>query len=536
MKNNIIRQNYYKLLQRKPDIIKILLSIVFIVHIFLPLTTMLVRIDKASVYSVFNSSNFTNALVNSITASLIATFISVVLAYFLALCIERVQIRFKNLFVTLFTIPMLIPSISHGMGLVFLLGNNGIITNLLNLNFDIYGLWGIVAGSVLYSYPVAFLMFYDVMKYENGTPYEAAEVLGIPKLHRFMKISLPYLKKPLISIIFSTFTLIITDYGVPLMIGGKYTTIPVIMYQEVIGQLNFSKGAVYGLILIVPAIIAFIIDLFAKDKDGRSFINKPIAKSTNKAAKISSYTFCVIITLLTLLPVVSFAVTAFTKSYPYDLTLSLQNLEKATNMRVWQYMLNSIIVAFAVGLIGTFISFWTAYMSARMKTPVSRFLHLSVITTAAIPGIVLGLAYVLTFRTTFIYGTFAILILVNTVHFVSSPYLMMYNYLSKANENLENVGHTLGISRFHMIRSVFIPMCKSTLIEMFSYFFVNSMMTISAVSFLATAMNKPLSLMISQFDSQMQIGAAAVVSLLILAINLFVKFVLSLIKKYCFNN
>ena len=78
------------------------------------------------------------------------------------------------------TLPMLIPSLAHGMGLVFLLGSNGILTNVLGLgsSFSIYGFWGIVAGSVLYSFPSAFLLLYDVLKYEDYSAYEAASVLG----------------------------------------------------------------------------------------------------------------------------------------------------------------------------------------------------------------------------------------------------------------------------------------------------------------------------------------------------------------------
>ena len=147
------------------------------------------------------------------------------------------------------------------------------------------------------------------------------------------------------------------------------------------------------------------------------------------------------------------------------------------------------------------------------------------ITSAAVPGIVLGLSYVLLFKGSFIYGTIIIMVMVNTIHFISSPYLMMYNTFSKLNENLEAVGHTLGISRAYMIRDVFIPTCRGTIIEMFSYFFVNCMMTISAVSFLATTNNKPISLMINQFEAQMQLECAAIVSLLILIVNIIIKIV-----------
>lgn len=173
----------------------------------------------------------------------------------------------------------------------------------------------------------------------------------------------------------------------------------------------------------------------------------------------------------------------------------------------------------------------TAYMTSRMKSTSSKLLHLSAITSAAVPGVVLGLSYVLLFKESVIYGTIIIMVMANVIHFISSPYLMMYNSFSKINENLESVGHTLGISRGYMIKDVFIPTCKGTIVEMFSYFFVNSMMTISAVSFLATTNNKPISLMINQFEAQMQLECAAIVSIAILIVNVMIKLIARLIRK-----
>ena len=130
-----------------------------------------------------------------------------------------------------------------------------------------------------------------------------------------------------------------------------------------------------------------------------------------------------------------------------------------------------------------------------------------------------------------IYFIFAILILVNIMHFFSSPYLMAYNSFSKINMNLESVAQTLGISKTLLTKDVLIPQMKSTILEMFSYFFVNSMMTISAVSFLATAQNKPLSLMINLFQAQMIVEGAAFVSLTILTVNILMKFIIYLLNK-----
>lgn len=529
LRSSIIKLN-------RADCVRVPLSIVFIVLVFLPLIRMFTYMNADSVKRVINSSVFLTSITNSLVSAILSTIITVVIAFALAMFIERTNIRFKSIFGVIFTLPMLIPSISSGMGLIILFGNNGIITKLLNLNGTIYGLWGIVFGSVMYAFPVAYLMLVDVIHYEDGSPYEAARVLGIPKWRQFTAIMIPYLRKPLISVVFATFTLIVTDYGVPLMVGGKYTTVATVMYQEVIGQLDFGKGAVYGCLLLIPAVIAFIIDLLNKDKGNAGYVTKPCSPTKNKVTTIISYVFCGAVTILILLPIVAFVLLAFAKNYPFDLTFSLQNLEKTFNLRAGNYLTNSIIIAIGSALIGTAIAFFTAYMSARMKSGASRFLHLSAMTSAAIPGVVLGLSYVLAFNKTPMYGTIIILMMVNVVHFIASPYLMMYNSFSKINMNLEGVAHTMGIGRLHMIKDVFAPQCKSTLIEMFTYFFVNCMMTISAVSFLSSTSNKPISLMINQFEAQMQLECAAVVSLIILIVNLIIKGLAHLLRGKRFIN
>lgn len=515
----------------KSAVPKLLLIAVFISLVFMPLLRMFMGMDRESIQAVLSSESFWPAVVHSMTATVIATVITILFALLLAFSIERTNICGKQFFRIVAILPMLIPSISCGMGLVLLFGNNGILTNLLHLGGTIYGLHGIVIGSVIYAFPVAYLMFADIIRYEDMSPYEAAELLGISRLRRFTAITLPYLRKPLVRAIFSTFTLIITDYGVPLMVGGKYTTIPVIMYSEVIGQLNFDKGAVYGSLLLLPAVSAFIIDLLNKDRDNMAYVTRKYESEDCFLKRAGSYICCVLEAVITLLPILSFVILAFAREYPNDLHFTMDNVVKAFQLRAGPYMMNSVKIALSVSLTGTAFAFAAAYFSARMRSGMTKILHLLVLTSAAVPGVVLGLSYVLAFKGTAIYGTVIILILVNVIHFISSPYLMMYNFLSKLNRNLEAVAQTLSIGRFHLIKDIVIPQCRGTLLEMFSYFFVNCMMTISAVSFLATSLNRPISLMINQFEAQTQLECAAVVSLMILTVNLAVRLGIQFLKK-----
>lgn len=515
-----------------PAFLKIAMIGVVSFCVVCPLARMMTYVTMEEARAVLGSPRFSECLAHSLVATSVATLLSLGLALLLACCLTRTNMPGKAFFRAALVIPMLIPSISHSMGLILLFGKNGLITRALGLSGAIYGLPGIVCGAVLYSFPFALVMLVDILRYEDYAPYEAAEVLGIPRGSQFLSITVPYLRKPFISVAFATFTTIFTDYGVPLAIGGKYTTLPVLMYQEVVGQLNFGRGSVLGLVLLLPAIVAFIFDATNRDRAGGNTVTMPFRARKGRARDGSAFVACTAVAGLIAAVILAFAFLTFATAYPINITPTLRNVVKAFDLNGGMYLLNSAIMALAVAVIGVGVGFGVAYVTARMRSWLSGVLHLLTITSLAIPGIVLGIAYVLFFKGSFLYGTLGLLILVNLAHFLASPYMMMYNTLGKLNENLEGVGETLGVGRARIVMDVIVPQVRPTLFEMGAYLFVNSMVTISAVSFLSTTANKPFSLMINQFEALMLTECAAVVSLVLLAINMSVKGLIYLLKKH----
>lgn len=514
--------------EKSVDFLKLLMGSFFLVAVILPLLRLAAYFVGADPAAILAKPLVAAAIGRSVAVSLCSAVFSVLLAFLSAYCMARCYVRGKKVFHTFLIFPMLIPSLSHGTGLIILLGANGVITRLLGRQEGVYGFWGIVIGSVLYSFPVAYLMLLDILRYEDATPYEAAAVLGISRFRRLTALTLPYLRKPLINVFFATFTLIVTDYGVPLMVGGTYKTLPVVMYEEVIGRQDFTQGSVFGIILLIPAVLAFWIDLFCRNRSTSAFVHKPFQPQRLHVRDTAATAFLTVISLCVCAPILAFLAITFANRYPRDMSFSLRHVQTSIQRGVPDYLLNSLIIAVCVALVGTILSTCCAYLTARVVSRASRLLHLMAIVSLAIPGIVLGLAYVMFFKGTWIYGTLSILILANTVHFFSSPYLMMYNSMSKLNENLEAVGATLGVGRMRLLRDVLLPQTSTTWMEMLSYFFVNSMMTISAVAFLTTTATKPLSLMINQFEAQMMLEASAFVSLVIWIINLAVKGLIAL--------
>lgn len=516
--------------------LKYLLLVYLLVTVVYPLVSLFSTIGGEDISAVLHAAQFMPMLTNSVITTVLATIISVLLAFLLAYILNRSRIRFKQMFIVLFTIPMLIPSISHGMGLVLLFGDNGLLTNLLGVNINLYGYTGIVIGSVLYSFPVAFLMFNDTLQYEDYTVYEAAQVLGLSKFQQFLTITLPTLRRTIISAVLAVFTMVFTDYGVPLMTGGTVMTLPVYMYREVIGQMEFSRGAVVGIVLLLPAVAAFLMDLRNSTADtSASTITKHFNVPVNRRRDILVYGVFALFVVLLCLPIASFTRLGFVKLYPIDMSFSFDQVQKLLTNNLRLYFVNSMAIALLTALVGTCLAFFSAFVTARSqrKAP-EKVLHFVSMLSLAIPGVVLGLAFVLSFNNLPIYGTIFILVLVNIVHFFSSPYLLAYNSLTKYNPNLEDVAQSLGISKLRMLLDVYVPCTVTTILEMYSYFFVNGLITISAVSFLINFRTTPLSLLIPQLESQSFVEGTALVSLLILVINLVEKGIVFLIKRGMF--
>ena len=521
---------------RPSTAVKFTIALFFGVALLMPLASLFSMSIEVDIVKFLGSKVFIRALWQSMLVASVGAVTSICIGGLLAWCVVRTKMRYKSLFAIILILPMLIPSVSHGIGLVVLYGNNGVLTNFFGFETSIYGFLGIVVGSTMFSVPLAYLMISDILRYEDGSPYEAAQVLGLSPVSQFFTLTVPYMYKPLIAVVFCVFTIIITDYGVPLMIGGKYKTLALLMYQEVIGMLDFAKGSVIGLVLLVPALLAFAIDYFTKEKIGNSFVCRPFPIKKRFFVDCGALAFCTTVSLFVLLPILTFVLLSFVKNYPNDISFSLEHIRYAYDGNALTYLFNSVFIASATSIFGAALAMGTAYFTARMDSPLSRSCHLLSILTLAVPGLVLGLGYIIFFKASFLYGTFAILILVNSMHFFASPYLMAYNTFGKMNKNLEAVGDTLGISRLAMFKDVILPQARATFLEMIAYFFVNSMVTISAVAFLASIATKPLSLLISMFEAHRLFEASAFVSLLILLTNILCKVCIEGCKKRMARN
>ena len=521
---------------QKANTIRVLLIALLGLLIVFPLGMMVGNLRGPDLVYVFGDGAFWTSIGNSLLYSGVSSLISTGLALATAYLIHKAGFKRPRPIVFLLTLPMLIPTLSIGLGVRSLFGTNGFLDKALGIDFNGLGMFGLVFASVISSFPVVFTIVYDAMSYEDDRVYDSAEVLGVKRHQSFIHVTLPFIWKSLLSAFFAGFTWVFSDYGIPMEVAGRTKTLPMYLYEQVLTQFNYGRGAAIGIALLVPAVIAFVFTMITKEGATQERADALIQPS--KIFKVTSIIAIALAFLFLFLPQLCFISLAFIQTFPNDMSFAFRHFidgfTSNAGLGIGTYLWNSLVIALLTAVLGTITAYLCAYFSARLKGKLGVAIRFLALLTLAIPGLVFGLGYVFAFKATsgWFYKTVGILVAVNAVHFFSTPYLMACNALEKMNKDYETVGESIGVSNARILFHVLLPNSKSTLVEMFSFFFVNSMITISAVAFLCTYSNQPLSIMISTFDKQGSYEMQAVVSVIILAANVVTKVLFSAISAY----
>ena len=488
----------------------------------------------------FESPALVYSIYNSLFVAITTTFITVTLAFVFAYALTRSCMIGKTVFRSIAMIPILLPSLLAGIALVYLFGNQGIIKELL-FGYEIYGPIGIIIAEVFYTFPHALLIIIIALSIADARLYEAATVLRSKPIRTFFTITIPSAKYGLISAIFVVFTLVITDFGIPKVIGGQFNVLAVDVYKQVVGQQNFEMGAVVSVVLIIPAVIAFIVDRIVQRKQvailtSRSVVYEP---KKNRNFDLAMLVYCCLVSffIFTILGMCFFA--SFVTFWPYNMSLSLDNYQfDLMDGGGWASYYNSIRMACYTAVFGTIIVFSGAYFveKSRGLKKGRSILHFLSMIPMAIPGMVLGLAYIFFFNhpnnpLNFLYGTMAILVICTITHFYTVSHLTALTALKQIDNEFEHVGSSLKQPFYKTFFRVTLPISLPAIFEISIYFFVNAMITVSAVVFIYSFNTHLASVAVLNMDDQGDIAAAAAMGMMIFYTNLSVRVAYVLLTK-----
>lgn len=510
-------------------------------------------------YDYFTSRNMIISLKNTLFISTVSSVISIVLAFIFAYGIQRTTIKFKEIFKYIGMLPLFAPTMMHGIALVYMFGRKGAVTtgffdNFPSLAFDInlYGPVGIIIAEVLFIFPQVFLVLNIALSVTDYRLYEAADMLGTGNIRKFFTITLPNIKYGFISSFIVAFILTFTDFGAPKVVGGNYSVLATDVYIKVVGQNNMAMGAVVSIILLIPSVIAFIIDQKVQKKQSVVFNakSKAYVPKKDKIRDTFYYIYMTIICLSIISVFVTIFVSAFSKLWPYDLSFSLKNFKFYDyNGGVFLFFKNSFILALLSGIAGTVLTFMSAYLTEKKekKTIVDKMIYFLSIIPLALPGMVIGIAFIFFFNKTaftipftdvavtnpfhFLYKTIWIMVLANVIHFYSISFLTANTALKKLDKEFERVSLSIGIPWYKTFIHVTLPMCMDAVLEIFFYYFVNSMVTISALVFLYTSNLNLLAVAVVNLDDAGEIAKASAMSVVILGTNIVIKIIYQIILK-----
>lgn len=468
------------------------------------------------------------AFTNSFKVSFVASVITTILAFWLAYAVHFTTMHrhTKKLVQIGITLPMLLPTITYGFVLIYTFGNQGILTKLVGQPlFTIYGYNGLVIGYVLYTLPVAFILMQNSMQYIDKRFLLVSILMHDQPMRRFYHT----VYRPMVGTIggafILTFVLSFTDFGIPASVGGNYRVIATELYQAMLGSIvHFERGAVISVLMLIPAVLGVVMLTIL---ERFNFQYKQVEQSELVKHRLRDALFTIYsilcVTALCIIFLTMFIV-PFTKGYPYDFSFTLEHVQNVLAEKdLTKVYINSLIVAVLTAILGVGITFMSALLNTRTPLKGRKSLDVTSMMTNTVPGMVLGLSYLFFFNGSSLKGTFLIVIACNIVHFFTTPYLMAKNSLQKMDPTWEVTAELLKDSWLKTVIRIILPNIRPTIYQMFSYYFLNAMVTVSGVIFLVSTKTMLVSTRIKELQHFAKYTDIFVLSIFILCTNLIVK-------------
>lgn len=466
------------------------------------------------------------SLWNSVWVSALVTLIVVPLAFGFAYALKRSRMRFKPVFRGITLIPLLAPSLLPAISLIYWFGNQGALKGAFGIE-SIYGAPGIVIGECFAVFPHALMILVTALSTADARLYEAAASMGTSRWRVFTTITLPGAKYGLISAALVSFTLVVTDFGIPKVIGGNFNVLATDVFKLVIGQQDFQRGAVVALLLLAPAVLTFGVDRWVAKRQTSALSARAVPLRPAKVpwfdALMTLYCATIALLVLAMLGMAIFA--SFASFWPYNLSPSLRHYAMGLfDAEVGESFFNSLTMATCTAVFGTALVFCGAYLLEKTPgaKPLRSGVQLLAVLPMAVPGLVLGLGTIFFFNAPgnpfgFLYHTMALLTLCTIVHFYTTGHLTAVTALKQLDAEFEAVGASLKVPFWRTFWRVTLPICTPALVDIARYFFVNAMTTISAVVFLYSPETKVASIAILNLDEAGEMGAAAAMAVMITA-------------------
>ena len=446
----------------------------------------------ANYAAFFGTWRLLRILVNSLVVSAVSTVLTVAVALVLAYAVTRTTVSGKRFVSLMSLLPLISPPFLVSLALILLFGRNGVVVSGLGLEGSIYGFHGIVVSQVFTFLPQAYILLANVLATIDTSLEEAAENLGAGPLTTLRRVTLALARPGLASAALTVFILCMTDFGNPILVGGRYNVLATEIYAQVIGMNDFAAASTMSVVLTVPCLVAYLVN--ARWVGGHSCVTvsgasrtglRPTPRALRWPLLLVSCGVAAFIALVyALIPLGSLV-----RLWGTDWSLSLRHYGLSSTAEGAWPLWNSVKLAVCSGVVGTALALVVAHVIERRR-PVpgsaARAIEFVSLLPAALPGSVIGVGYLLAFNGPPLALTGTLWILVASVVAWKLPVAVLaaVNALEQIDPAIEEAAVSLGAGALRTFTRVIGPLLVGPACSIFVYFFINGMVTVSAVIFL----------------------------------------------------
>lgn len=431
-------------------------------------------------------------LINSLIVGALVAIFGTIIAFIYAYGIARTDIPFKGFFRLIATVPVVSPPFLIALGAILLFGNHGVITEFFKLDWDIYGLPGLVLTETLAYFPLAFMSLEGVLSKMNPELEEAALDLGASKLKTFLTVTLPLATPGIASALLLTFIRSLEDFGNPIVIQGNFPVLTVQAYLAITGMYNMPLGATLAIFLLIPTLLIFTVQRYWISK--KSYVTvtgRPPSAGLRTTERHIKYPLLAVMIFLSLVVLLFYGVVlfgSFIRLWGLDNTLTLDNYRYVFSVG-GQYISDTLIIALIATPIGGILGMIIAYLMARKRFVGRGIMEFISMLNFSIPGVVVGIAYILAFNNPPLQLTGTALIIILVFIFRRMPVGIRDGIaqLQQIDSAIDEASADLGAGLFGTFRRAILPLISPAFLSGMTYLFVRCMTAISAVIFVVSA-------------------------------------------------
>jgi iron(III) transport system permease protein len=429
-----------------------------------------------------------------------------------ALIVTRTQFPARRAMRLLTVLPIITPPFVIGLGLILIFGRSGVVNQIVaattgvELGRWIYGFNGVLLAQVFSFTPTAFLVLIGVVEGISPAMEEASQTLRASRMRTFRAVTLPLMVPGLANAWLVVFVESLADFGNPIVLGGSYGVLSTEIFFAVVGaQQDFGRAAVLAGIMLVVGLCAFLLQRAVVGR--RSYVSVTgkgdVGLPTPLPPPVRVVAFAVAIpwAVLTIIVYTMALAGAFVRVWGRDWTPTLSHFQRAFAIEwavdgriifsggAWHSLATTIELAAIAAPITAGIGLLAAWVLTRQRFVGRTALEFALMLTFAVPGTVIGVAYILTYNIPPLEITGTAMILIACFVFRNLPVGVRSGVaaMSQLDKSLDEAAITLRASTFRALRTVVLPLLKPAIVTALVYSFVRAMTTVSAVIFLVSA-------------------------------------------------